>query len=153
MKEFISFSLLIYGFLFLGWTIRRLRPRAARHSRRISRWTMIALETPAIATVFWGLEPETLVPHLRLSATAVCVFLISGAAGYLAARLYRLPRTQTGTFTVTSMLSNVGMTLGGFLCLLYLGDQGLELSQMYMLSGIPFFFTIMLLTARAFSAV
>lgn len=151
MREFLIVSALVYGFLFIGWGARKFRPALQKHSKRLSRLTLLFLETPAIIMVYWGLETARLLSHIRLPIIAVSVFSISGAAGYAVARLYRLNRSRTGVFTVTSMFSNVGMTLGGFLCLLYLGDNGLELSQIYMLAAVPYFFTVVLLTARFFS--
>jgi predicted permease len=151
MREFLVVSSLVYGFLILGWGARKTRPALQRHSKRLSRLTLLFLETPAIVMVYWGLEIDLLLSHIRLPIIAVSVFSVSGLAGYTVARLYRLNRSRTGVFTVASMFSNVGMTLGGFLCLLYLGDDGLELSQIYMLAAVPYFFTVVLLTARFFS--
>ena len=76
---------------------------------------------------------------------------MSGLAGLLVARLYRQSRPSTGAFTVAAMFSNNGPTLGGFLCLLYLGSEALVISQVFALFCIPYYFTVVLLTARIFS--
>ena len=152
MKEFAIFSCLTYGFLFLGWGIRYIRPPWERHSKNLTRLTLLLVETPMICLIFWGIEVGTLVSHLPLSLVGVAVLSLSGVAGRLVAGRYTWPRQATGTFTVAAMLSNNGPTLGGFICLLYLGGEGLELSQVWALLLVPYFFTAVFMVARAFSA-
>ena len=49
------------------------------------------------------------------------------------------------------MFSNNGATLGGFLCLLYLGDEGLVVSQLFLLLALPYYFAVVFAVARRFS--
>ena len=56
MKEFLTVSALIYGSLFVGWALRRFRPALRDKSKQLSRFTMLGLETPAMAGIYWG-EP------------------------------------------------------------------------------------------------
>lgn len=151
MKEFLVFSSLIYGFLFLGWAVRKRRPSAERHSKSLSRFTVLLVETPMLGLIYWGIEVEDFTTHLPLAVIGVVVLALSGVVGYLVARLYRQDQPFVGAFTVGSMLSNNGPTLGGFICLLYLGDRGLELSQLWALLLVPYFFTAVFITARRFS--
>jgi len=151
MKEFLVFSSLIYGFLFLGWGVRKGRPASERHSKSISRFTVLLIEGPMLGLIYWGIEVEDFVRHFRLAVIGVIVLALSGVVGYYVARLYRQNRQFVGAFTVGSMLSNNGATLGGFVCLLYLGDRGLELSQLWALLLVPYFFTAVFIVARRFS--
>jgi predicted permease len=151
MREFLIFSCLIYGFLLLGWGARKIQPAFQSHSRTISRWTVLLVETPTIVLIYWGIRSEQFLFHLRIPLIAVVVMSVSGIAGLFVARLYRQSRPFTGAFTVSSMFSNNGPTLGGFLCLLYLGSEALIISQIYTLMCIPYFFTVVFLTARVFS--
>ncbi len=151
MKQFLVFSTMTYGFLLLGWAARKARPSLERTSRDLSRYTVLLVETPTIVLVYWGIESRVLGRHLGLAVIAVCVMSLSGVAGYLVGRLYRQDRQATGTYTVGALLSNNGPTLGGFLCLLYLGDDALELSQIYTLFTVPYFFTVIFLVARNFA--
>ena len=48
--------------------------------------------------------------------------------------------------------SNNGATLGGFLCLVYLGDEGLVVSGLFSLLAVPYYFTVVFTVARRFSA-
>jgi predicted permease len=142
---------MIYGFLLLGWAWRKVRPSIEAASRGLSRATVLLVETPTIVLVYWGIENTVLGDHLRLAVIALLVMSLSGAAGWLVGRLYRLERRALGTYTVAALLSNNGPTLGGFLCLLYLGDEALELSQIFTLFAVPYFFTVVFLTARSFA--
>lgn len=151
MRQFLIFSTMTYGFLLLGWAARKVRPALEQASRGVSRLTVLLIETPTIVLVYWGIENRVLGSNLKLAVIAVCVMSLSGAIGYLVARLYRLERQGVGTYTVASLLSNNGPTLGGFLCLLYLGDEALELSQIYTLFAVPYFFTVIFLVARNFA--
>lgn len=151
MREFLVFSSLIYGFLLLGWAGRKIKPSFKDHSRSISRHTVLFVETPTIALIYWGIESRVLGHHFGLGVIAIGVMSISGVAGYLVGRLYRRNRQAIGTYTVGSLLSNNGLTLGGFLCLLYLGSEALELSQIYTLLTVPYFFTVVFLVARNFA--
>ena len=151
MKEFLIFTTLIYGFLFLGWGARKVRPALQVYSRTISRWTIMLIETPTIVLIYWGINSEQFLFHLGIPFIFVGVMSVSGLAGLLVARLYGQNRPSTGAFTVASMFSNNGPTLGGFLCLLYLGSEALVISQIYALFCIPYYFTVVFLTARIFS--
>ncbi len=151
MKEFIIFSALIYGFLLLGWGARKLRPVVQSYSRNISRWTVMLVETPTILLIYWDIQAEQLLFNLGIPFIALAVLSVSGIGGVLVARLYRLDRFSMGAYTVASMLSNNGTTLGGFLCLLYLGSDALVISQIFALLCIPYYFSVIFLTARLFS--
>jgi predicted permease len=151
MKEFLIFTTLIYGFLLVGWAARKVHPALQAYSRTISRWAVMMIETPTILLIYWDIKSEQLLSHFGIPLIFVGVMLVSGLAGLLVARLYRQNRSSTGAFTVAAMLSNNGPTLGGFLCLLYLGSEALVISQIYALLCIPYYFTVVLLTARVFS--
>ena len=145
------FSLPVYGCLVLGWAARKIRPSLQSISRGLSRWTVIFVETPTILLIFWGIRWDDFLTYYRISIIAILVYSISGIFGFLIARLYGKNRLFQGSFTVSSMFSNVGPTMGGFLCLLYFGKRGLLLSQMYTLLAVPYFFTVVFTVARMFS--
>ena len=151
MREFLFFSLLVYGSLFCGWAAGKIRPPLRELSRGLARWTVLLIETPTILLIYWGIRQQEFLAYYRIPLVSVVVYSLSGAAGYLIVRLYRRNRAFEGAFTVSSVLSNVGPTLGGFLCLLYLGSRGLLLSQIYTLLFVPYFFTVVFVVARMFS--
>ena len=151
MREFLVFSSIIYGFLLLGWGLRKLRPAWKSHSKNLSRLTVMSIEAPATALIFWGIARDRYLSNMQLPVIGIVVLSLSGLVGYLIARRYRGERAFTGAFTVTSMFSNNGLTMGGFLCLLYLGMEGLELAQIYILFNVPYYFIVVFMTARLFS--
>lgn len=152
MREFLVFSGLIYGFLLVGWSARKVRPTTAVYSPGISRWTLILVETPTILLVYWDIDASLVDRYIPIAVSALIVLSITGAVGYFVSRLYRRNRSFTGAFTVCSLYSNMGPTLGGFLCLLYLGSDGLVLSQMYGILTVVFYFGVVFAVARNFSA-
>ena len=114
----------------------------------MTRLTVLILETPTVFFIFWGIEKEVYGRFFVLPIIGILVMSIAGLAGLFVARLYRRKRLFNGTYIVASMFSNQGPTLGGFLALLYLGNEGLELSQFFMLFYVPYFFTVGFLVAR-----
>jgi predicted permease len=101
--------------------------------------------------VFWGMDGALLGAYWPVALAPVVVLSVSGAAGYLMSRRVLAHQSARGAFVVSSMFSNVGSTMGGFLCLLYLGDKGLIVSQLYLLSSIPYYFTAVFTVARGFA--
>ncbi len=103
-----------FGLLQRGW------------SRRIQRTMMLILAPPVTFLAMWGLELfgiETL--GVPLVGAVVCV--AGMALGYPLARGLRLGRTSAGSFVVASGWSNTWL-LGGYLCFILFGRQGLALA-------------------------
>jgi len=151
MKEFLLFSGLIYGSLFVGWALRQWIPALAGHSRLLLRFTMMGVSTPLILLVYWGMNAELFRTYFPVALATPVVLSVSGLAGYLVTRLTGGDRAARGAFVVASMFSNTGSILGGFLCMLYLGDQGLVVSQIFVLPAFPFYFTAVFAVARRFA--
>ncbi len=151
MKEFLLFSSLIYGSLAVGWVIRRIVPSVERHSRLLSRFTLLATETPLIFLVYWDVDAHAFRSYMPIALAAIVVLSVSGFAGYVISRRACRDQAARGAFVVSSMFSNVGSTMGGFLCLLYLGDEGLVASQFFALLAIPYYFTVVFTVARRFA--
>ena len=151
MKEFLLFSSLIYGSLFVGWVLRQWIPALVDHSRLILRFTIMAVSTPLILLVYWDMDATLFRTYFPIALAALVVLSVSGLAGYLITRLIGGDRAARGAFVVSSMFSNIGSILGGFLCMLYLGDEGLVVSQIFVLLTFPFYFTVVFAVARRFA--
>ena len=145
MKEFLLFSSLIYGSLFVGWVLRQWIPAL------ILRFTIMAVSTPLILLVYWDMDATLFRTYFPIALAALVVLSVSGLAGYLITRLIGGDRAARGAFVVSSMFSNIGSILGGFLCMLYLGDEGLVVSQIFVLLTFPFYFTVVFAVARRFA--
>ena len=54
--NFVIFSLVIYVPLFFGWVARNHNYLNEKLSRTITRWTIVAGESPVIFFCFWALD-------------------------------------------------------------------------------------------------
>jgi hypothetical protein len=141
MKDFILFSTLVYGFLLAGWGFRKLAPAFDHNgvSKLVSGISLIGIETPSFLIVLWGVNKELFTANLKLALFPIVLSAGFGAVGFLfSGALRRKDIRYRGAFTLSAMVSNNGMTLGGFLCLLFLGETGLRLSQIYTLFLLPY---------------
>ena len=151
MREFLLFTSVIYGSLLAGWLLQRVVRQPVEKSRRIARAAMMSVETPMIIMVYWDVNLELLRSYFTVPLAALVVLSTSGVAGYLISRRVFQRDVSRGAFVVSCMFSNVGSTMGGFLSLLYLGDHGLVVSQLFLLFAIPFYFTVVFTVARHFA--
>jgi predicted permease len=141
MKDFILFSTLVYGVLLAGWGFRKVAPAFDHNgvSRLVSRISLICIETPSFLIVLWGVNKELFTSNLKLAVFPIILSAVFGGVGFFFSSLLRPNDIRyRGAFTLAAMVSNNGMTLGGFLCLLFLGETGLRLSQIYTLFLLPY---------------
>lgn len=151
MGDFLFFSGLLYGCLLLGFFIQRKHPRAIRASRPLTKVLLLGIETPSIFLIYWGMERSQFLGNIRIAFAPIITSLIMGAISMIVAGKLNPSRRFRGAFTMASMVSNNGMTLGGFLCLLLIGTEALRLAQMYTLFLLPYIVTVIFAIARSFS--
>jgi len=77
--------------------------------------------------------------------------LLAIIPGLVISRLFGFSSQQTGSFTCGAMLSNIGLTLGGFLCYSLLGEAGLSYSIIYSSFSMPFYFVVCFYVASLFA--
>lgn len=85
--------------------------------------------TPASMFVLWQLPLQWDLLCLPLICAALPIAL--APAGYLLARSNRLDRIDSGTFLCSVGTSNIGLTMGGFVCYCLFGMVGLGYAQLY----------------------
>ncbi|MCB1307351.1 MAG: hypothetical protein KDK30_04185 [Leptospiraceae bacterium] len=137
-------------------------------NKRLIRFTLISLEPLFAIWVVWGLELNR--NHILLPPAGFVLVLLGLLGGFLILKL--LP-TESGpdgysvnesnepksdsiaseknhrlTFYISSSLSNHGFTLGGFLCFLLLGEEGLALSYIMLVYFYPYVFLVVFPLAR-----
>lgn len=88
---------------------------------------------------------------LLLPITGMLTALLAIIPGLVVSRLFKFSSPQTGAYTCGAMLSNTGLTLGGFLCYGLLGESGLSYSVVYASYSMPFFFTVCFYVASLFA--
>ncbi|RKY75155.1 hypothetical protein DRQ00_11020 [candidate division KSB1 bacterium] len=150
IRQFILFSSCIYGFLLIGYFSKRKRWIETEKSTTLMKGSIFFLEPVIIVSTFWALDISDLrILSLPLTASLLSLFILLPAQ--LFSKLHHHIPKDKGAYFGGSMFSNIGLSLGGFLCFLLLGEQGLGLAFAYMAYFIPFFFSIGFYIARRIS--
>ena len=152
MKVIYTYSI-IFGGLFLGYIFQRrgIFSDPIASSDRLMK-SLIKYVTPAIICIaFWNADFENIniLTLPILGATLSTILLVVSAP---IAALLKLPSGQKGSFITSSMFSNIGYTLGGFLCFALLGEAGFTLSVIYCLYFGLYFYTIGFYVAEYYSS-
>jgi len=139
----------IVGALAVGYAARKLRLLPDSLSPKITRAAMRYVQPPLLVLLIWGLEaPGWRVALLPVIAAANMLLMWPlGAAG---GRLMGLQRPQAGSFTLSCMYSNMGLTYGAFVCYILLGEQGAALGMIWCLAFMPMFYTLGFAVARRY---
>jgi len=139
----------ILGALALGYLARKLRWLPGTLSRRTSRFAMSWLQPPLVALLIWGLQA----PGWRTAMLPVilaALIAINWPVGVLGSRLLGLRPDRAGSFIVSCMYSNMGLTYGAFVCYILLGERGAALGMVWILSFMPLFYTLGFFVARRY---
>lgn len=100
-------------------------------------YTVIFGWTPASCLVLWKLPLQWSLVAIPILSTLLPVLL--APFGYAFARLHRLDAKAAGTFIVAAGISNIGFTMGGFVCYCLFGDLGLGYANLFAASwAVPY---------------
>ncbi len=127
--SFILFEMMILLPLVAGFIWRQKTSVTPATPKRLFWVSLFGFETPIYAFLGWGirLKPELaflpLIGGLTALSGLVALYWTGKRAGYT--------RQDLGTLAACGALSNQGYFLGGYLCLLLVGEQGLALSVIY----------------------
>ena len=142
MKEkFLVFFLVIYGFLLLGYLARRLERRLSGLSKPLLLALLVYILPVVIFNAFWSIDfSDALVKIVPFVYVAVMTLSIFPAL--IISRAAKLGKKDTGSLLACALFSNVGLTLGGFLCYLFYGGRGLYLSNLYTAFFTPYYYFV-----------
>jgi hypothetical protein len=115
-------------------------------ARRIVLVNLCMFDPIIILWTVWGLAISKELVYLPISG--LCIVMIGFFAGHFLAMILNLSQKAHGTFVITSSLSNHGFTLGGYICYLLLGEQGLALSYIFLLYFVFYLFLFIFPYAR-----
>jgi predicted permease len=150
-EKLLVLFLTIYGFLFLGYLVRRLKGELAGMSRPLTLYLLIFANPVIIFNAIWSIDfSDTLVKVVPLVYLAIMTLSIPPAL--LISRLLKLPGRDKGSLLSCALFSNVGVTLGGFLCYLFYGDRGLYLSSLYTAFFTPYYYLVGFTLMSSYSA-
>lgn len=129
VTKFALFELAILIPLAAGFFWRMREAVNTETPRRIFWLSLICFETPIYMFLGWGLS-------LRSDLLFLPLIGFLSALGGLATliwfgRRFGYDRASLGTLAASGALSNQGYFLGGYLCLLLIGEEGLALSVVY----------------------
>ncbi len=136
--KFILFQILIIAPFGVGSLIRsRLRDPQVL-SKRVITVNLVAVEPFVVLWSIWGLSLKSEFFIMPLAG-----LMLVGAGfvlGRLAAPVMKLKGRGRTTYIISSSLANHGFTMGGFLCYLFGGLDGLGLSAIFLIYFLPFTF-------------
>ena len=147
----IAFFFIMFAALFSGYYAQKTEWIKREQSQNISRFMVIYIFPFVIIISIWklrismGLILLPIIGALTSLATIIPSLIIS--------RFYGFYRDQTGSYVGAAMLSNVGLTLGAFVCFVLLGEDGFSYALIYVTYFIPFFFTVASYIASLYSTL
>lgn len=149
-KLAVTISVLSLG-LFLGYLFRKKAGNGERISEILLKFVIIFL-TPFINFLaIWGTsEINFQLILLPITGFILTAFLFIPA--FVFPGIMKYQRKETGSFILCTLISNVGYTMGGFICFVFLGNEGYALAAIYVLYGMAMIYTIAFPLARFFGS-
>jgi len=145
LKFLIFWSVIIIPFM-AGAFISPGLLNPQRTARRFININIFFLEPVILLWTIWGLKLSSQL--LILPAAGLATVL----TGLLLGRVFTLPLKLHGasraSYIISSSLNNQGMTMGGLLCYMIAGEEGLALASIYVIYYLPFVFTVIFPYAR-----
>ena len=149
--KFLSFLLLIYVALLVGYGLRRAGVLRDTWTTPMMKTLVMTVDPIILVFSLWTMQAARFGALFLIPVAALVVCLGTMGVGRVFSGFHRHNRAQRGAYVACAMFSNNGITLGGFLCLLLLGKQGLGLGVLYALHFAPAFFTIGMLVGQRYS--
>ena len=140
--KFAVMAVCLYVPLALGYLARNLGLLEPDTSKRISRTTVLTLEPITILVGCWVLDLSSVGRALLVPCVGALVSLGLLGLGILGSAGFRHEGRRRGAYLVCAMMSNIGMSLGGFVCFMFLGVGGQGLSVLYTAHFLPVCFTL-----------
>jgi len=130
--------------------IARLRGWLAEElAKPITFWIMVLAYPFTGALSVWVLK--LVWSDLWVTVQPVILMVATFGIGLVVAKRLRLSPQATGVFSYTAGLSNIGFTMGGFICLRLYGEQGLACTLVYILLWTVVFFGVFFPLAGRFT--
>ncbi len=145
----IAIALTLYVPLMLGYALRRAGLIGTAWTRPCMVWLMVLVEPPITMYSLWVLRAGDVaagrsvlggIGGILLTAAVITTAMM--VAGRVASEAFRHNAATRGAFIGSVMFSNVGFTLGVFICLLLLGIRGQSIGIIYATYFLPYFVTV-----------
>ena len=137
LKFILIWALIIIPF-FAGSILRGkiLSPQST--AKRLIRVNLFFLEPLILFWTIWGMKLHAEVAILP--AAGISTVIIGFLLGKAMLKVLKLDGISADSYLISSTLANQGMTLGGLICYLIAGEQGLALATIYVVYYLPFVF-------------
>ena len=130
ITRFILFQLMIVIPFAVGTFSRRRSAGSQQTTKQLIRLNLIFIEPFIVLWSIWGIELSR--ELFLLPVSGVFLVLAGGLMGLVIAPVLRLERRSGATFKISASLANHGFTMGGFLCYLFMGEEGLGISFIFL---------------------
>lgn len=129
-KFLLSISLLLVPLL-LGYSGRKAGYLKEQWARKAILFSTVAFGPCLSLLVFWVIEIPA--EAILLPVTGFIVSSLALLSAFFSSVVHKHGRKQRGAYLVSASTSNIGYTLGGFICYLLMEEQGYALSVIYTL--------------------
>lgn len=131
---------------FAGSKIRKSLQSPQGTAKKLIRVNLFFLEPFILFWSIWGLHLNSHV--IFLPVAGISTVITGYITGKFSIRLLKLKGKTASSFLISSILANQGLTLGGLICYLVAGEQGLGLATIYVIYFLPFVFLFIFPYAR-----
>jgi predicted permease len=146
----LALSILIFG-LVGGYFFKNKFKNPEDSSGKLLKFAIVFLNPLINLIAIWGL-PSLTAKLLLLPLTGFILAAFHFIPAFIFPRLMKYSPKQTGSFILSTLISNIGFPMGGFLCYLFLGQEGYALATIYILYGISIIYTIAFPVARYYGS-
>ena len=127
--SFLLVAVIMVGGILCGYLLRR-RKIFSDKGRRIFSLVMLLSTYPVVGLLaVWRMPLQRQFAVLPLIQVLLIILLIG--ASLAVSYIHRLTKTDRGVFVCACALSNIGFTMGGLVCYVAYGAEGLGLAQIY----------------------
>ena len=149
-SKFIFPFLLIWVALIGGYIVKRKGYLTEKLSNPIIKTVILFGQPIIICLAFWVVR----IPNIHI-LTLPLVGLVLSILLYLVGKIFsdfhKHNSKDKGAYLSCCMFSNIGLSLGGFICFLLFGEQGLGLAIFYSIYSSPLFYTVGFYIARFYA--
>lgn len=145
IKFIILWAVILIPF-FTGSKIRKNLQSPQGTAKKLIRINLFFLEPFILFWSIWGLNLNSHV--IFLPVAGISTVIIGYLAGRFSIKLLKLKGITASSYLISSILANQGLTLGGLICYLIAGEQGLGLATIYVIYFLPFVFLFIFPYAR-----
>ena len=135
--KFFLFLFLIYGFLLFGYVMKRINIHLSDYSKPLTKIFLIFFTSIIGFNALWSIRLDNIrmiiIPFMNIGMMS-----FSFIPAFVLSKLLKLSKNETGSMISCIAFSNWGITLGGFLCLLLYGKEGLYIASWYIVFCRPF---------------